>query len=260
MKKMDGKFTLRSYSNLKHELGVLDATIEVVEISIREFSILGTYKSFNDKIKYYSEKHEICVNETSSEEVIKASAGLYILLTHGVFDSFLDKFLIEVKRYRQFDSKKDGQTILDFILDQMDEREFKNNPLYKGYDYYRLLRNDLAHVGFSFRQAPPSQENIEKIFEAIKKPNKKEIKYRAFTKGSVEFDDFIIFSRIIKKIAWNLCQFAKPQSDEEERMLLQFDEKKASLSSKQFANYLRFELKSYGLDISKYIDNISLGE
>lgn len=261
MKKEKQKiFYLKSYSELKLELGRLDAVVEIMEVSIREFSILGDYKNFEDKVKFYSTKHNIRVDEGKSKEVIQTSAGLYILLSHGLFDSFLKKMQGEVKRYLTLGTIKDSQTVLDFILEELDAKKFKKDPLYKGYEYYRLLRNDLAHGKMVSKVSSPSQEEIEKIYKAITFSDKKVITYNAFKKGEVGFDDFIVFSRILKEIALKLCQHAKPQSDDAEMKLLLLEEKKKLLTTEQFNNYLRFESRVYGLDSSKFTVNIVEGE
>ncbi|HZK95110.1 MAG TPA: hypothetical protein VFC67_12955 [Prolixibacteraceae bacterium] len=213
------KFSFKAFRNLKKGLGEFDAVVECNEMAIREF--LNNLKASLNKEQFIndlSQKHGIIVDTVSTELFSSRIRLFYILSVMQRAEQFFDEFKKEYKSYNDIAwiEKVDGDTDFDTLLKNIYLSKGQGIDgigieIYHGFEYYRLIRNRFAH----------SEE------KDLKKLNNQCIKitaYSAFytttfhsidcpnTYDKMDFNDFLLFTNIIKNIGYTLCEKCKPDN------------------------------------------------
>ena len=223
---------------------------------MREFIALS--KNFSDStdfIKKLSQKHGVRVDVFDLDRFVQHGAALRLIGVTQAFEVFLSTFIEEHPRIGSRKDRKNGETLLDFIVRKLGlptevRRDFKNGLEYRLYNYYRLMRNDVAH------------ETLEDLAEAAPNPvDSTEMELRgasSFTSeyarlsapnrlSALTFDDYVLFTRAAKNLAAQLCQAAAFTESE----IIQWLETNRSRngSVKRQANSMKTSLRiSLGLD------------
>lgn len=244
------KFSYHSYRRLKRSLGEFDAVVECNEIAIREFIAKAEHEDSNKYIQQLSSKHQIKVDEV---DFIKFSARIrqyYLVSVFQQSEQFLKDFKKERKEYfdeEEWIKQEEGETKLKNII--TNTGAIFSPELLNIYEYYRLVRNYMAHTDRDNKELNRRFDKTKKIsnevlssFNLSFKPNELE---------NIDFNDFLILTNIVKHIAFIICQNSKPNNQRIAKIL--FDNSNIQVSKlKKFKNNdTRYEnaLKSFAFTI-----------
>lgn len=211
------KFTFDSYRRFKKVLGEFDAVLECTELAIREFnSIYSKAESKSEFIDKMSSKHSVNVNVHDYRKMELRVSTLYIVSVHREFEIFLQEFKDEFQNYHKetWIRKSDGETILDNIIANVSNicgLNFIDEQVLRICNYYRLLRNRMAHGNKDIKA-------IKKLYEQVSLYKVKITDKFNLEKGLNDFenlcyDDFVLFTNIVKYIAFDLSYNGKPSID-----------------------------------------------
>lgn len=206
-----------SYRNLEKLLGESDAVVEWIEVAVRHM-MMAYEGGGNDQIASLAEKVKINVNPIKQGQLSNGWARLQILAVYQYVEWFLDEFKSD--HPREIREKKDGEDLLSYTLDAFSVKKLDIGMLeFEILDYYRLIRNHIMHTP----DAPQKKVHLtqlarirgmmpdNELYRTLAAPNKLE---------ALGFDDFILFSRVLKNVARIICQCACPTDEEMLSILL----------------------------------------
>lgn len=214
-------------------MGQYDALVEYQEVASRYY--LGTFdvkkESFDAFLSRTSTATGVRLNSISLANFRKKQYQGYLVFPNASFDEFITDFVDDVRFLIDpaFALSKIDGSKFDKLLDALSQNgispsieRFKKDL----YDYYRLLRNDVAHS---------LNQDYEKEYKAIDK-----IAITAFyptlnepnEKSQLSFDDFILCTANIKNIADLLTVSLLPHIDWKQLVL--------SNKDKLIPKYVRF--------------------
>lgn len=226
-------FDIPSNRKLWLTLGQYDALVEYQEVASRYY--LGTFdvkkESFDAFLSRTSTATGVRLNSISLANFRKKQYQGYLVFPNASFDEFITDFVDDVRFLIDpaFALSKIDGSKFDKLLDALSQNgispsieRFKKDL----YDYYRLLRNDVAHS---------LNQDYEKEYKAIDK-----IAITAFyptlnepnEKSQLSFDDFILCTANIKNIADLLTVSLLPHIDWKQLVL--------SNKDKLIPKYVRF--------------------
>lgn len=211
-------FRLKCVSELISNLGKYDAIVEFTEIAIRDF-IDYAYKSddFDSYLKSKSEAHKIKVDTVDRLIYRSRISQSYILSVYQTFELFLRQFKDEHNDLFNGDWKFDDST--DSLLIKLIRKitTINNAKIVIGdfrlelFDYYRKVRNKYSHdyiddskMDKAFAQVIKFKTDISNGYPKLSAPNEFE---------KINFDDFVLFTRLVKDIAYELNNIIQPISD-----------------------------------------------
>jgi|JI10StandDraft_1071094.scaffolds.fasta_scaffold396702_1 hypothetical protein len=208
----------KSYNILKTNLGINDAFSEFNEISIRDFlknaSLSGDFEKFID---LKSKEHKIKVNSIKSEQDFSIFIQrTYITMVYQVSEIFMHNFQQENESFFQlkWDTQTSKESKLQYLL-----RNIRKNSKYKAdkikthnidlFEYYRKIRNLTVHginkgkdeQDKNFNKIKHHYSNVFKEYGQLAAPNEF---------YNIKFDDFILYSRITKQLALEICESVAP--------------------------------------------------
>lgn len=214
------KFSFKAFRNLKKGLGEFDAVVECNEMAIREF--LKNLKASQDKkefIQDLSQKHGVRVDTVSVELFSSRIRLFYILSVMQQAEQFINEFRKEYKTYNPtWLEKEEGETDLDNLLRNIFTSKGRGidsigKEVYHGFEYYRLVRNRFAHS--EEKDIKKLENQCAKIgeykgfynsaFHSVDSPN---------NYNKIDFNDFLLFTNIIKNIGYTLCEKCKPDNSQ----------------------------------------------
>lgn len=224
------KFSFKAFRNLKKGLGEFDAVVECNEMAIREFlKNLKASKNQDQYIQELSQKHGVRVDTVSVSHFASRIRHFYILSVMQQAEQFFDDFKKEYLIYNSisWNKKVDGETDFDNLLQNIYSSKGRGivgigKEVYHGFEYYRLVRNRFAH----------SED------KDIKKLNSQCIKITAYASfynsafhstgcpnayDKIDFNDFLLFTNIIKNIGYTLCEYCKPDNSVLAEMLINLE-------------------------------------
>lgn len=233
-------FVFSSYRNLKKNLGKFDAIVECNEIAIRHFISKAKEKDDpRDYISNKSDKYNIRVNDVSLKDFSVRPIHWYILSVYQQAESFLRSLKKEHPR-ETWPAPKDGESNLDFIIRSFGVSDKKiDNNIVKGlilvFSHYRLVGNRFRHtnikdgrVSKSIKKIEEAGIDIEQVY-GVQAPNPYD---------QMDFDDFILCTRVTSDIARWLCGIARPSDEEIVDML--FERESDPESDVQLSNLKKF--------------------
>lgn len=212
------KFSFKAFRNLKKGLGEFDAVVECNEMAIREF--LKNLNASQDQKKFIqdlSQKHGVRVDTVSVDLFSSRIRLFYILSVMQQAEQFIDEFRKEYRTYNStWANKEDGETDFDNLLLNIFSSKGRGiNEIgiefYHGFEYYRLVRNRFAH-------------SEEKDLKKLENQCLKISKYATFYNSTfhsvnspnnydkIDFNDFLLFTNIVKHIGYTLCEKCKPDN------------------------------------------------
>ncbi|MBD2663819.1 hypothetical protein B6N60_05207 [Richelia sinica FACHB-800] len=242
-------FAFRCYFKLKNNLGRFDAIVECNELAIRELTAIGNQSlSQEEYIKNLSEKHGVKVDIIELDIFRVRISQWYILSVYQQAEEFIREFISEHPRSSEWTQKSDKESQLQYLLTRLNITPYDLDETGKGirceiFEYYRLIRNTFMHS---------SSKEDKKVLNLLKKINENKAsvveQYRVEAPNEYSklgFDDFILFSRVTKDIAQELCRLAKPSPSEIAQILIARDEEKEiNLKSfKKFSNNVERQRK-----------------
>lgn len=199
------------YTTLKTELGASDAINEYVEVLLRKCEA----ESFDENtFQQYAVAYGIRVNDISSKEALLSIRRHYIVCVSQHFEFFLKSFQNHLKKYATtYRAKVDGESLLECVCSTILDLSNTASDSYLLYllcDYYRLVRNHCAHIGDTAKISLVITElktrtiDIRRLFPKLNAPSCFE---------EISFDDFILYSRAVKKLAALLVEKAEYNVD-----------------------------------------------
>lgn len=212
------KFSFKAFRNLKKGLGEFDAVVECNEMAIREF--LANLKASNDQnqfIQNLSQKHNVRVDTVRVDIFSSRIRLFYILSVMQQAEQFIDEFKKEYKIYNpNWSEKVDGETDFDNLLRNIFSSKGQGiieigEEVYNGFEYYRYIRNRFAH----------SEEKDNKKLDSLclkisAYSNFYSVKFHSNdcpnNYDKIDFNDFLLFTNIIKHIGYTLCEKCKPDN------------------------------------------------
>ncbi|RKD71194.1 hypothetical protein ATL39_2589 [Sinobaca qinghaiensis] len=245
------KFTYKSYSVFVKKLGYFDSVIEMNEVAIREFADQANSSGdFSKFLACKSKKHKIRVDFPKiPEDFNSIIAKNYIAQVSQCFEEFLVDFQKEyeiIKKVPWLNLEKNPK--LKIAFKSVDSSYIIDNDLnYKICDYYRNIRNSALHN--------KDEKRLNKLDLEHNKVSSMKIRKNEYSKlnapnkfKSINFDDFILYSRAAKEMAFKLCELSKPNIDEVVNLINEKNFSCYENNSNRKHNALITELKSkYGI-------------
>lgn len=218
--KPERHFSFPSSRRLARYLGESDAILEIDELACRFFldsaRQSGDAKDFVSKC---SEKFGVCVNLSEFDAWRAHLAQRHIVAVYESAERFFKEFRREHSELhrREWKGDADGKSRVALALENIGPSEEQAErtvglDLISRFEYYRLVRNWIVHG----RTRPPEKEtdalqNLSEYsdanvaaFERLAAPNRPE---------SLNFDDFILFSRVTKLVAERLSALGRPTEE-----------------------------------------------
>lgn len=212
-------FRLNCISELYKNLGRYDAIVEFTEISIRDF--IEQARISGDFDKYLQQKsiqHGIRVNSIDKTIYRARISQSYILSVNQTAELFLHQFRDEhIELYNapwKIDDSTESlltKTIRKITKINKANLHFGNHRL-SVYNYYRLVRNKYSHSRISDSKLDLEYQSVKKFIDEIQHDYPGLNAPNSFDK--ISFDDFILFSRIVKDIADKLNDLVKPTNEQ----------------------------------------------
>lgn len=210
-------FNLPSMRRLWQVLGEYDALVEYIELTTRMFktSFESQHElTFSEFLSSEAKKENICLNDLTLDNYETFKYKYYLILPNSSFDRFLDDFMIDFhtlldKKIPLSRHKSKLQSILDYLAREsfaISLEDFSTSL----YDYYRLIRNSLAHD--SLKKEP----EIAEIFSTlnITSVHSRYPRLSALhDMNNLKFDDFILCTANIKSIADKLTKSLENKID-----------------------------------------------
>lgn len=195
-------FDIPSNRKLWLTLGQYDALVEYQEVASRYY--LGTFdakkESFDAFLSRTSNTTGVKLNSISLENFREKQYQGYLVFPNASFDDFITDFVDDVKFLIDptFALSNIVGSKLDRLLDALSQKgispsieKFKKDL----YDYYRLLRNDVAHClnkDYKNEYTNLDKTAITAFYTTLNEPKEK---------SKLSFDDFILCTANIKNIA-----------------------------------------------------------
>lgn len=210
-------FNLPSMRRLWQVLGEYDALVEYIELTTRMFktSFESQHElTFPEFLSSEAMKENICLNDLTLDNYETFKYKYYLILPNSSFDRFLDDFMIDF--HTLFDKniplsrhKTKLHSIVDYLVGDSFSILLEDFSI-SLYDYYRLIRNSLAHD--SLKKEP----EIVEIFSSlnIADVNSRYPRLSApHDMNNLTFDDFILCTANIKSIADKLTKSLENKID-----------------------------------------------
>jgi hypothetical protein len=264
---MSNLIKFRCYRNLKKNLGSIDAIIECNEIAIREFICNSTSLSTSptDYIKAMSSKHKIKVDDVNFDKFQHRMAQLYILSVYEQTENFFAEFYREYPDSSNW-NKRNETTWLEYLLKNIDSK--KQNVIkhieewrIDIFAYYKQVRNKFMHpykkdssLAKSLNKINSNKEKIIENYRVKNVPN---------TFEELEFDDFILFAKLVKDLASRLCTYKSYSNSDVAKMIINLsNDEKSEVNIKKLNKYkgnlgkytkslTGLVEKTYGLELTK---------
>lgn len=195
--------------------------VECNEVAVRHF-LKGLRSASNPQEHVFelSEEYQVRVNDVDVSGFTARTAQWYIL---SVYQQ-VEYFFISLKREHpqaSWPEKQKGEDPLDYLIRSFDIRHDITSSIgdirLLIFKYYRLVRNRFMHIGISdearektLAEIKGAAFNIGEIYK-VDAPN---------SYDKLNFDDFILFTRVTKDIALWLCQVARPSDSQIVEMLV----------------------------------------
>lgn len=208
------KFTYVCYRRFKRQLGEFDATVACTELSIRELDHqYGKAKDQQLFIESLSNKHQINVDLFDYSKLALRANKYYILSVHQQLEVFLENFKLEFKEICNLNwaARSDGESLMDNSIRNVEshcgEERFSRRMI-DIYDYYRLIRNQIAH-------GDKNNEQIHQQYKKVEEDKQQILDQFNLDSGINEldelcFDDFLLFTNVAKNLAFGLSYNAFP--------------------------------------------------
>lgn len=208
-------FRFIAFRDFKRTLGKMNAAVECAELAIRR--LLRDVEQSNNRVEFVqsvSKEFNVRVDSLDASLLKCLIAQFHIATVHQEFESFLTSLAREL-RGEAIEPDK-GDSLLKGTLKQMlggfEEGQRKIGRFdVEIAEYYRLVRNGFAHDGAD----GAAKKNVTRLRNLVKEQGVAFSRINApNTFESVEFDDFILFTRVVKRLAEKLSQAVRPSDAE----------------------------------------------
>lgn len=249
-------FSLPCVRRLYQYLGEYDALVELTELATRSF-VHDAHES-GDVFQYVtgrSDQHNVRVNVNRFEGFSAHLAGSYLVTVAMAAERFLQEYRREHFALfgRDWVGDAEGATRLDVTLrnvaaSEQQARVAVGEDLISRFNYYRLVRNEICHA--------KDENKIDLRMQAF--ANCRQLSEDNLAMGSLvapnpiealTFDDFVLFTRVVKKIADKLNALALPTYDLLKKQFPLEAYRKRIVKSERLRNAICGRLRTeFGLD------------
>ncbi len=262
------KFSYSSYGKLKKNLGEFDAVVECNEIAIREFIEKSQGEEVGKYIQELSAKHKIKVDEVNFVKFGSRIRHYYVASVFQQSEQFLKDFKEECKQYvcdTEWGDIEKGETKLQYMA--RNTNTTFDSDIIEMYEYYRLIRNYMAHTDRDIKELKIRYKKIEKNENRFL--NDMHLDCFPNSLENIDFNDFLLLTNIVKHIAYILCQNAKPSNKRIAEILFNLSKennkatykglKKLKNNIPRYENALKsFAISSFGRFSSKDMEEVIL--
>lgn len=213
-------FNIPSNRMLVKTLGEYDALVEYQEVANRLMlkEQESSKEPFRDYLARVSKNVKINLIDITLKNYKSAIIQGYLVFPNASFDEFLGGFIDEVRLLidNQFGIRDktgcDFERIVEALKDISVTLTIDSEKI-KLYNYYRLLRNDLAHrlnKNYQAEYNSIDKHIIKGFYPTLSGPNQK---------SSLNFDDFILCTANIKNIAFEMTKSLLPHINWADKIL-----------------------------------------
>jgi hypothetical protein len=211
-------FRLKCKIDLFNNLGKYDAIVEVNEIALKDFLTKAiASNNVDDYIKAKSQEYGVKVDSVDLNEIRTRVSYGYILSVYQSFELFLRTFkdeYCELYNVENWNLPNTNENLLLKIIKKVSNlskaKRIISESKIELFDYYRIVRNKYVHayiesskVERAFIRINEHNEILNNQYPGLNAPNRFD---------EISFDDFILFTRVVKDIAIGLCKIIEPNS------------------------------------------------
>lgn len=205
------EFRSPAYRALMRALGESDATVEWIEVGVREIAHVSTTKGAG-VAKELAVQHGVHVHPIDLTKLRSRSARLQILAVYQQAESFFQAFRHTHPRQVEYNPRQD-EDVLSATLRAFTIATLEVGQLEVGlFHYYRDARNLFMHNPQG-NQSKEKRTNCINLREQVATSSYSNLNAPNYT-DQIQFDDFVLFTRILKQLAANLCTATNPTDDE----------------------------------------------
>ena len=198
------EFRFKCFRTLLWKLGQADAMAECIELSIRHF--LTQADNSVDKriyIQQMSDAYGVKVNDVSFNDLRVRAAQLYLLNVFHEFEQYLEDFR------KEHPSRSEWKDVDGSLFDKI--RSNLNGEIdclqIEIIQYYWHIRNVFMHSKIDINK----YDKLARKVRGLTEQNEELKKYAApNTVDALQFDDFILFTKVAKDVAKQMCIIGKP--------------------------------------------------